>query len=95
MLTLRKRIHELKKEERNYVEWEKNWYPASYYCSGVYSSSSLRWLRNVLLNTRLGIAVAFLALIWSSGPACVLILLIQSPIVVKQATLELLSYLRH
>ncbi|GLJ09358.1 hypothetical protein SUGI_0107290 [Cryptomeria japonica] len=96
MLVLRKRIHQLRMEERNYLlpqnwtEWEKKWYPT--YCSGVYSS--LGWLQNMLINTRPGFAVAFLALISLSGPASVLILLIQSPIPLKQLTVELISYLR-
>ncbi|XP_059072838.1 uncharacterized protein LOC131873681 [Cryptomeria japonica] len=91
MLVLRKRMHELRMEEINYIppqhwmEWEKKWYTT--YDSDV--CSSLVWLQNILLNTRPGVAVAMLALISLSVAAS----LLEIPIHLHEITTELLNEL--
>ncbi|XP_059072837.1 uncharacterized protein LOC131073707 isoform X1 [Cryptomeria japonica] len=91
MLVLRKRMHEVRMEEINYIppqhwmEWEKKWYTT--YDSDV--CSSLLWLQNILLNTRPGVAVAIVALISLSVAAS----LLEIPIHLKEIITELLNNL--
>ncbi|KAH9306960.1 hypothetical protein KI387_011364, partial [Taxus chinensis] len=96
MLVLRKRIHQMRMEEINYIppqhwmEWEKKWHPT--YGSDV--CSSLVWLQSMLLNTRPAVAMALLALVSFSVPTSALFLLIQTLTHFKGVTIELLTALQ-
>ncbi|GLJ09355.1 hypothetical protein SUGI_0107250 [Cryptomeria japonica] len=80
MLVLRKRMHQIRMEEINYIppqhwmEWEKKWYPT--YDSDI--CSSLMWLQNRLLNTRPSVTMAVMALFFFSVPASLLLFLMES-----------------
>ena len=71
LVVLRKRMHELRRQERNYappehwMKWEKEW--SVTYASDV--CEAVGWLQNKLIHTRPSMAVASLALISLSVPA--------------------------
>nr|ABK23257.1 unknown [Picea sitchensis] len=77
LIVLRKRIHELRRQERNYappqhwMKWEKDW--SVTYASDVCEAAG--WLQNKLINTRPSITIASLALISLSVPVSLVLLL--------------------
>eukprot|EP00253_Pinus_taeda_P033592 PITA_33592 len=77
LIVLRKRIRDLKLQERNYappqhwMKWEKQW--SVTYASDVCEAMGL--LQNKLMNTRPCTAIAALAMISLSVPASLLLLL--------------------
>lgn len=77
MIVLRKRIHEMKMQERNYeppknwMEWEKKYY--TNYESDVCEVVGM--LQSILMNTRPCVAIGFMLFILFSLPtSCILIL---------------------
>eukprot|EP00253_Pinus_taeda_P028093 PITA_28093 len=77
LIVLRKRIHELRRQERNYappqhwMKWEKDW--SLTYASDV--CEAVGWLQNKVINTRPSVAIASLSLISLSVPASLLLLI--------------------
>jgi len=95
MILLRKRMFDLKMQETNYktpaeyMEWEKEVYPA--YHAQVFRS--MVWLQSTLINTRPIVAITLLSLISASVPLSILIVSANPVSLVSQITTAFLSSL--
>lgn len=78
MVVLRRRIQEMKMAEMNHeapsnwMDWEKRYYYASYQSDVC---GFVGFLQTVLMNTRPGLAIGMMALLVSSVPASVFLIL--------------------
>jgi len=95
MILLRKRMFDLKMQETNYktpedfMEWEKELYPA--YHAQVFRA--MEWLQYTLINTRPVVAITLLSLISASIPLSIIIVSASPVSRVGQITMALLSSL--
>eukprot|EP00253_Pinus_taeda_P024637 PITA_24637 len=89
LIVLRKRMHEVRRQERNYsppqhwMEWEKEW--SVTYASDV--CEAVGWLQNKVINTGPSVAIASLAFMSLSVPASVFLLLSQASAALSELSL--------
>jgi len=96
MIVLRKRMLDLKIREKKYkipeeyMEWEKDWYPA--YQAHVFMA--MEWLQSALINSRPIVAISLLSLISASVSLSIIILWANALSRLSQITTPILSTLQ-